>query len=148
MLAALYAFQNASEITVRFLMFQRAFPQGVWEVVLFSIGAVLMWLFSILASVETHKKHRKEMKARDKRISELEEERASLLNAFKYLPQTGEPAAPKTGPDKPKIFDRADRASRADPTDPPATESEDPGVPPAALTDRIDAKEDKESGSV
>lgn len=119
LLAALYAFQNTSEITVHFLLFQRAFPQGVWEVVLFSIGTVLMWFFSILASIETHKKHRKELKDRDRRISELTEERTSLLNAFKYLPQAGDVAAPQTGSDEPKISGRADVV---------AAPAEEPGV--------------------
>ena len=87
LLAAAYAFQNTSEITVRFFAFQRAFPQGVWEIVLFSIGALLMWFFSILASIETHTTHRSQVKERDKKIAELEAEKSSLLNAFRHLPQ-------------------------------------------------------------
>ena len=107
LLAAVYTFQNTSEITVHFLVFQRAFPQGVWEVILFSIGAVLMWFFSILASIETHTTHRKEVKERDKRISELEEERSSLLNAFKHLPHANESPAFGVESIEPKTFDRA-----------------------------------------
>jgi uncharacterized integral membrane protein len=88
LLAAVYAFQNTSEIAVRFLMFERLLPQGVWEIILFSLGAVIMWFFSILASVEIHSAHRSQVNERDKKIAALEEEKSSLLNAFKYLPQS------------------------------------------------------------
>ncbi|MDL2264576.1 LapA family protein [Synergistaceae bacterium OttesenSCG-928-I11] len=154
LLAAVYTFQNTSEITVHFLVFQRAFPQGVWEVILFSIGAVLMWFFSILASIETHTTYRKEMREREKRISELEEERSSLLNAFKHLPYANEPAAfgaEAIEPVEPKTLDRAVAV---------ATVSEEPGggvvaERPEGETDlswetgeKRPEEEEKESGSI
>lgn len=89
MLAAVYAFQNMADITVRFIVFQRNFPQGVWEVILFSFGALLMWFFSLLGSLEESSKHRRLIKEKDEKIASLEDEKASLLNAFKHLPQTG-----------------------------------------------------------
>lgn len=73
------------EVTVTFLMFKKTFPQGVWEVILFSFGAVLMWIFSIFASIEAHSGTSKKIKERDKRIRELEEEKHSLLSAFKHM---------------------------------------------------------------
>lgn len=41
-LSALYAFQNIGDVTVKFFVFERTFPQGVWDVLLFASGAVLM----------------------------------------------------------------------------------------------------------
>ncbi|MDR1470950.1 MAG: LapA family protein [Synergistaceae bacterium] len=85
LLAAIYAFQNAAEISVSFFMFERSFPQGVWEAILFSLGAVLMWLFSILATFETYSKNRKTTKDLNKRIADLEEEKKSLLGALQHV---------------------------------------------------------------
>lgn len=87
LLSAIYAFQNMADITVRFITFQRDVPQGVWEVILFSFGAVLMWFFSILASLENAKKYRGQIKERDAKITSLENEKTSLLNAFNHLPK-------------------------------------------------------------
>ena len=97
LLSAVYAFQNATEITVQFLMFSRKFPQGVWEVIVFSVGAFLMWFFSVIASVEIHTKHTKQLKERDKRIVELEDEKKSLLTAFNHIAPGTDPLA-KPGP--------------------------------------------------
>lgn len=93
LLSAVYAFQNAAEITVHFLMFSRKFPQGVWEVIVFSVGAFLMWFFSVIASVEIHTKHTKQIKERDKRIAELEDEKKSLLTAFGHIAPGTDPLA-------------------------------------------------------
>ena len=93
LLSAVYAFQNGAEITVQFLMFSRKFPQGVWEVIVFSVGAFLMWFFSIIASVEIHTKHTKQLKERDKRIAELEDEKKSLLTAFNHIAPGTDPLA-------------------------------------------------------
>lgn len=41
-LAAVYVFQNTGEIVVRFLIFEGTYQQGVWEVLLFAVGVVLM----------------------------------------------------------------------------------------------------------
>jgi len=93
LISAVYAFQNAAEITVQFLMFSRKFPQGVWEVIVFSAGAFLMWFFSVIASVEIHTKHTKQIKERDKRIAELEDEKKSLLTAFAHIAPGTDPLA-------------------------------------------------------
>lgn len=88
LLSAVYAFQNTAEITVRFLMLERKLPQGVWEVIIFSVGAFLMWLFSIIASLEIRSRNNRQIKERDKRIAELEEEKKSLLTAFNHIAPT------------------------------------------------------------
>lgn len=82
LLSAIYVFQNVGEVSVRFFIFERVFPQGVWEVLLFSIGAVLMWVFSLFASLELRAGYRSQIKERDKKITSLEEERTSLLAAI------------------------------------------------------------------
>lgn len=90
LLAALYAFQNQREILVSFLSFERSLPQGIWEVIIFSIGAVLMWFFSILASLELRSAHKAKIKEMEKRLAELQNEKESMLNVFKHLPDSGE----------------------------------------------------------
>lgn len=97
-LAAIYAFQNTTTITVQFLMFERDVPQGLWEVLLFSSGLVLMWLFSILASLELRSNHRAQIKQRDKKIAVLEEEKSSLLAAFKHMPSSPDVFLPSEPP--------------------------------------------------
>ena len=82
LLSALYAFQNPGDVTVRFLLYDRTVPQGLWEVLLFSSGAVLMWVFSLAALLEVRKKYRGQIKALEKRAEGLEEERKSLLAAL------------------------------------------------------------------
>ena len=82
LLSALYAFQNPGDVTVRFLLYDRTVPQGLWEVLLFSSGAVLMWVFSLAALLEVRKKYRGQIKALEKRAEGLEEERKSLLVAL------------------------------------------------------------------
>lgn len=82
LLAAIYVFQNVGEVTVRFFVFEHVFPQGVWEVLLFSVGAVIMWTFSLFASLELRAKYRSQIKDRDKKIAALEEEKSSLLSAI------------------------------------------------------------------
>jgi len=44
LLAAVYAFQNTGEVLVRFLMWEVSLPQGIWEIMLFAAGGVLMWI--------------------------------------------------------------------------------------------------------
>ncbi|MDR1916498.1 MAG: LapA family protein [Synergistaceae bacterium] len=85
LLAAIYAFQNTAEISVRFFMFEMNFPQGVWEAILFSCGAVLMWFFSILASFEMYSKSRKITMDLNKRIEDLEEEKKSLMEVLRNI---------------------------------------------------------------
>lgn len=83
LLAATYAFQNTGEILVRFLIWERTIPQGIWDVLLFAAGGVLMWFVSLFALLETRGKYVRQVREKDKRIKELEEERTSLMNAFR-----------------------------------------------------------------
>jgi uncharacterized membrane protein YciS (DUF1049 family) len=83
--AAVYACQNLSAITVRFLNFEMSFQQGVWEAIVFSAGVLLMWIFSIFALIESSFKNRSKIKERDAKIASLEEERKSLLSAINNI---------------------------------------------------------------
>ncbi|MDR2779578.1 MAG: LapA family protein [Synergistaceae bacterium] len=85
LLSAIYAFSNTGAITVSFLNLKRDFPQGIWEILLFAAGAVLMWLFSVAASFELYAANRKKNRETAKRIAELEEEKKSLLTALRRI---------------------------------------------------------------
>jgi uncharacterized integral membrane protein len=98
MAAALYAFQNAGEVTVKFLIFERLFPQGIWEVLLFSMGAAIMWVVSLIAHLETRSKFRKVIRDMEKRMGRMEEERTSLLGALKVGSPLPSPGTPRTSP--------------------------------------------------
>jgi uncharacterized integral membrane protein len=80
--AAGYAFQNDGQITVRLLLWSRDVPQGLWEVLLFAAGGVLMWLIALAAQFETKVGHKKTLRELQGRIDELEKERQSLLAAL------------------------------------------------------------------
>jgi uncharacterized integral membrane protein len=100
LLSAVYAFQNAADVYVKFLMFERSFPQGVWEALLFSAGVLLMWIFSIVASLEVRSKYKAKIKERDVKIAALEEEKKSLLSAFNNLaPQQSPVRALQSAPE-------------------------------------------------
>ena len=113
LLSAVYAFQNSGDIYVRFLVFERVFPQGVWEALLFSAGVLLMWIFSIFASLEGRAKYKSIIKEKDLKIAGLEEERKSLLSllsAFNNLSPS--PAgASATVQDEPRLNQAAEPAS-------------------------------------
>ncbi|MEG1602472.1 MAG: LapA family protein [Cloacibacillus sp.] len=81
-LSALFAFQNIGEVTVRFLFFEWTLPQGVWEVVLFSSGAAIMWFFSLFSVFEVRSKYKKELKAKDEKIASLEQEKKTILESL------------------------------------------------------------------
>ncbi len=81
-LSALFAFQNIGEVTVRFLIFEWTLPQGVWEVVLFSSGAAIMWFFSLFSVFEVRSKYKKELKQKDEKIAALEQEKKAILDSF------------------------------------------------------------------
>lgn len=100
-LAAIYAYQNASELIVRFIVWERALPQGVWEITLFAVGAIAMWIISLSAVLEIKKRHSKLLKDQketigimENEISDLRDERNSLIIALKksgdYPPSTKE----------------------------------------------------------
>ena len=82
--SALFAFQNIGDVTVRFLIFEWVFPQGVWEVVLFSSGAAVMWFFSIFSVFEVRSKMKKELKAKDEKIETLEKEKKAILDTLAH----------------------------------------------------------------
>lgn len=82
LVSALYAFQNTQEILVKFFSWERTLPQGVWEVLIFAAGGVLMWLVSLFALMESRAKLVKQLKEKDKRIKELETEKESLIRAI------------------------------------------------------------------
>ncbi|MDR0616436.1 MAG: LapA family protein [Synergistaceae bacterium] len=113
LLSAVYAFQNAGDIYVRFLVFERVFPQGVWEALLFSAGVLLMWIFSIFASLEGRAKYKSIIKEKDLKIAGLEEEKKSLLSAFNNLSPSpagiSAPVAPVQ--DEPRLNPAAEPAS-------------------------------------
>jgi uncharacterized integral membrane protein len=81
LLSAVYAFQNGSSVTVRFLFFERSLPQGIWEVLLFSFGVMLMWVFSLVAMLEIRGKLKGRIKDLEDKVRGLEEEKRSLLEA-------------------------------------------------------------------
>ncbi|MDR3164842.1 MAG: LapA family protein [Synergistaceae bacterium] len=78
-LSAVYAMSNTAEITIRFLSVQTTFPQGIWEVIVFALGALIMWIVSTCAAIETYIKNRRKTKELTKRIVQLEDERKSLF---------------------------------------------------------------------
>ncbi|MDR1132739.1 MAG: LapA family protein [Synergistaceae bacterium] len=82
-LSATYALSNTAEITVKILNLQTTLPQGIWEVIVFAFGVLIMWLISVCASIETYVKHRKKTKELTKRITQLEDERKSLLDTLR-----------------------------------------------------------------
>jgi uncharacterized membrane protein YciS (DUF1049 family) len=82
-LSAAYALSNTAEITVKFLNLQRTFNQGLWEIIVFGCGVLIMWFISVCASIETYIKNRKKTKELTKRVAQLEDERKSLLAALR-----------------------------------------------------------------
>lgn len=82
-LAAAYAMQNQDILAVRLLAWDIALPQGLWEVFLFFLGIVLMWVISIAASWESRFRNRRELERCRRRIDALEKERSALLAAMK-----------------------------------------------------------------
>ncbi len=83
LLAAVFAFQNTADVMVKFLLWEVALPQGIWEVMLFAAGGVLMWMVSLFALMEGRSRYTRQIREKEKRIKELEEERASLMGAFR-----------------------------------------------------------------
>ncbi|MDO9508156.1 MAG: LapA family protein [Thermovirgaceae bacterium] len=83
LLAAVYGFQNSADVLVKFLLWEVALPQGIWEVMLFAAGGVLMWMVSLLALMESRSKYSRQVKEKETRIKELEEERTSLMGAIR-----------------------------------------------------------------
>lgn len=85
LLAALYAFQNKGEVVVRFLTWERVLPQGVWEIALFALGCVVMWIISLSAIVENRNRFTGIVKDQKTRLTELEEDLSVLRDERKSL---------------------------------------------------------------
>lgn len=81
-LSALFAYQNIGEITVRFLVFEKVFSQGVWEVIVFCAGAAIMWIFSVFSMFEMRSKYKKEIKVKKEKIVELEKDKKKILDSI------------------------------------------------------------------
>lgn len=87
LVAAGYAFQNTGDVTVRFLVWERQIPQGVWEVLLFAAGGILMWFVSLVALLEVRSGLKREIRDLRKREEEHSEERTALLAALANNPR-------------------------------------------------------------
>ena len=98
LLAAVYAFQNPGDVTVRFLLWTRDVPQGIWEAAVFAGGCVLMWVVSISAFLELRTSYRGRFKDQDIKIKKLEEERISILRAISGGDQPKPDPEDKTSP--------------------------------------------------
>ncbi|MDI3499009.1 MAG: lipopolysaccharide assembly protein [Synergistaceae bacterium] len=81
-IAALYAVQNGDIITVNFLVWQRDVHQGIWEVLVFAAGALLMWVASVGAIVELKGRSKSRVKELERQISALEKEKASFIETL------------------------------------------------------------------
>ncbi len=92
LVAAGFVFQNPGSVTVSFLMWSRELPQGVWEVVLFAAGGILMWGVSLVAMFEERNRYRRQIRNLERRVGELQEERDSLVGALNSLGSAGEAA--------------------------------------------------------
>ena len=96
-LSALFAFQNIGDVTVKFVFWQWTLPQGVWEVVLFSTGAAVMWFFSLFSVFEVRSKLKKQLKEKDDKIAALEQEKKAILDSVTVKQQAAEAAEQKSG---------------------------------------------------
>ena len=94
-LSALFAFQNIGDVTIRFLIVEWTQPQGVWEVVLFSSGAAIMWFFSLFSVFEVRSKYKKELKQKDEKIAALEQEKKTILDSFVAKTQAASESRPQ-----------------------------------------------------
>lgn len=97
--AAGYVFQNAGDVTVRVLLWERLMPQGVWEVLLFSLGALLMWIVSLFALLEEMSPLKRKITALEKTNRSLEEEKGSLLRILENV------RGPRAAAEAPEVSD-------------------------------------------
>lgn len=82
-LSALFAVQNQDILAVRFLAWNFALSQGIWEVLLFALGIFLMLIISLVATWEARSRNRRELERSRRRIIALEKEKEALLAAMK-----------------------------------------------------------------
>jgi len=83
LVAAGYAFQNTGDVVVRFIIWEKTLPQGLWDILLFAAGGLLMWIVSLASLIEVRGALRRKVKEQDERIRVLEQEKQQLLEAFK-----------------------------------------------------------------
>lgn len=105
-ISAIYSVQNIGTVTIRFLIFKWSFPQGVWDIVLFCSGAVMMWLFSLLASREVRNKYKCEVKELKEKLESMEQDKKDLIASIataKTMQDSGDIscAYPKTASQNP-----------------------------------------------
>lgn len=105
-LSALFAFQNIGDVTVKFIFWQWTLPQGVWEVVLFSTGAAVMWFFSLFSVFEVRSKFKKKLKEKDEKIAALEQEKKAILDSVTIKQRDAE--APETKVAEPQTSETAE----------------------------------------
>ena len=86
LVSAVFSYQNPGDVTIRFLIWTRQLPQGVWEVAVFSAGCVLMWIVSLSAHLEGRARFRKIIREQTERIAKLEDDRANILKAIRTTP--------------------------------------------------------------
>ena len=84
-LSAVYVTYNTAEVTVSYLGFHASFNQGIWDVFLFGAGAIIMWILSLCASIETYSANKKRVRELNKKIEGLEDEKKSLLSALQSV---------------------------------------------------------------
>lgn len=86
LVAAGYAFQNTGDVVVRFIFWEKTLPQGLWDILLFAAGGLLMWIVSLASLIEVRSALKRKMKEQEERIRSLEQERQQLLEALKGSP--------------------------------------------------------------
>jgi uncharacterized integral membrane protein len=82
LVAAGYAFQNTGDVVVRFIFWEKTLPQGLWDILLFAAGGLLMWIVSLASPIEVRSALRRKIKEQEERIRSLEQERQQLLEAL------------------------------------------------------------------
>jgi len=86
LVAAGYAFQNTGDVVVRFLMWEKTLPQGLWDILLFAAGGLLMWIVSLASLVEIRGALQRKIKEQEERVRSLEQEKQQLIEALKKNP--------------------------------------------------------------
>ena len=84
-LSVIYVTYNTAEVAINYLGFQAYVNQGLWDVFLFSIGAIIMWVLSIGASIESYTANKKRYRELNQKIEDLENEKKSLLAAMQNI---------------------------------------------------------------
>ncbi len=95
LVAAGYAFQNTGDVVVRFIIWEKTLPQGLWDILLFAAGGLLMWIVSLASLIEVRGALRRKLKEQEDRVRSLEAEKQQLLEALKSSASDWSPAEPK-----------------------------------------------------